>query len=376
MSIVDRLINKTKSYWGVYFLYYKNAPTIDSFDFHNFRNQLLTYTKSLRVGDFSYKFSYSTESPSLYSSCYACMLRGLLNDIDESEKKGWLDYFDSFQNENGLFYDPLISKTKEFETGDGWGARHLLPHLLIAYTRLGGVPQKEFHFLKPFEDREYMIRWLNSLDLYSIYSTSNQIMNILCALQYCRDKMNGKFKESISVAEKWLLERFNPDTGLWFPFRNQTKDNLNNAIRGSYHIFPIFVYDGISMSVEQTASSIRGTQNFLGGFDTNLCSSACYDIDGIEPFIRFSNSDCEETEKVLTKAFKWIMSNQNSDGGFVFQRYAHFSYGGDPLMESEINESNMFATWFRSLSIFYILEKLGLKSVDFIKVPGYEMPIG
>lgn len=372
LTMINKVINRVRSYWGLYFVYYRNAITLSTFDLNEFSKKIIDYTESLRVGDYSYKFSHSTDSPTLYSSCYACMIRGLLGKINEEEKQGWLDYFDCYQNDDGLFYDPLITKKEEFANGDGWGARHLLPHLLIAYTKLGGVPKKKFNFLEPFENKEKMIEWLNSLNMNEIYSTSNQIMNVLCSMQYARDYMNCQFDESIRCAENWLQNCFNNDTGLWFPYRKMTRNNLNNAIRGSYHIFPIFVYDGISLPTEKTASSIKITQNILGGFDTNLCSSACYDIDGIEPYLRFTKV-CEG--RVINKAFRWIMSNQNEDGGFVFQRYSPFKYGGDPLMSSKINESNIFATWFRALSIFYILGKIGANSIVFTKTPGYEMPI-
>ena len=46
-----------------------------------------------------------------------------------------------------------------------------------------------------------------------------------------------------------------------------------------------------------------------------------------------------------------------SDGGFVFRRFEGFKYGHE-LMETVPEESSLFATWFRMLSVAYIAQVL------------------
>lgn len=67
------------------------------------------------------------------------MTKSLLGDLAAltlSDKKQWVDCFDSFQDHNdGLFYDPSVHNDI-FADGDWWGARHLALHMISAYTDL------------------------------------------------------------------------------------------------------------------------------------------------------------------------------------------------------------------------------------------------
>ena len=85
----------------------------------------------------------------------------------------------------------------------------------------------------------------------------------------------------------------------------------------------------------------------------------------------------QDIKDALLKAVPWILYNQSVDGGFVFRRDEKLNYG-HPFTSSIKNESNLFATWFRLLSLAYISKVLpdepffeGRK-INFIKVPGYQ----
>lgn len=373
LGVSEKIVNRAYEYSDLYFHHVRIAPDIDEFNYSEFARKVLDYTESLHLEGPLYRFSQSVAGPSLYASCYACMLRGLLGEIKEDEKEEWANYFDSFQIDNGLFVDTSMKNENEYMNGDGWGARHLLPHLCIAYERIGKTPSKEFRYFDQFNSPDSMLKWLNSLDMTQIYSTSNQIMNVLVGMQYARDRMDKEYSSSISIAEEWLLQKYDTEYGLWMPERNAKKRTLENAIRGSYHIFPLFIYDGLELKASDiTVKNILETQNIYGGFDSSLLSSACYDIDAIEPLIRFGDIKECRTNKALKKAFRWVLSNYNEDGGFVFQRYCPFSYGGEELLSSMPNESNLFATWFRTLSIIYILVKYGKIDDPCLCIPGYE----
>ncbi len=125
------------------------------------------------------------------------------------------------------------------------------------------------------------------------------------------------------------------------------------------------------------------TQNVLGSYGYKLNSSACEDIDSIDPLTRFSPlSDyrASEIKNSLQLALSAILHNFNPDGGWVFRRNEAFLYG-HPEMFSKENQSSMFATWFRTLGMAYCLE--GLKPFDatndqyrlnwhFLNCPGYQ----
>jgi hypothetical protein len=120
---------------------------------------------------------------------------------------------------------------------------------------------------------------------------------------------------------------------------------------------------------------LLSTQNVLGGFGVTLNSSACEDIDSIYPLIRFSsatNYRRDDIDLALKRAFPWVLANMNSDGGFVFRRNESFCYGHEE-MYSGYNESSMFATWFRTLCLAYLINYLELSNQFKIQnIPGLE----
>jgi hypothetical protein len=66
----------------------------------------------------------------------------------------------------------------------------------------------------------------------------------------------------------------------------------------------------------------------------------------------------------------------NSDGGFVFRRDEPFMYGHEKMF-SGINESDIFSTWFRSLSLAYVSKVLRKSAIgrfnwQFLECPGYQ----
>lgn len=359
-------------------IFNKKALCIDGFNFNDFKKKVCNYLLSMQVKNYEYRFSEKTNEPTLYSSVYACMIKGLFGIIKESEKADWVEYFDSFQNDDGLFIDP-VCLNETYMQGDGWGARHLVPHIIIAYNRLGGTPKKEFLFLKKLLDPDKMLKWISSLDYRKVWSSSNAIMNYGVTMQYARDYMGLASGKAIEAMQNWLLKHARKDCGMWFEGSLEKKYNRYQAIRGAYHIYPILIYDGIDLPyADKALDFIMKSQNKWGGFDCHIGSSACDDIDAIDPMIRLAiqlNLSKDIIRPSLEKAFSWVLVNQNDDGGFVFRRRGKFSYGGLKQLSSESQQSNMFATWFRTLSILYILEYLNKAKTEFVRIPGYEMPI-
>ena len=110
------------------------------------------------------------------------------------------------------------------------------------------------------------------------------------------------------------------------------------------------------------------TQNKLG---EKLNSSACEDIDSVDLLIHLSDSHNIEVKQSLKKAFAWILSNQNSDGGFVFRRNEPMWYGHE-IMTAKKNESHFLASWFRTLSLVKLTKELDLDNgFIYTKISGY-----
>ena len=98
-----------------------------------------------------------------------------------------------------------------------------------------------------------------------------------------------------------------------------------------YHLWLLYFYDRRPIQyIERSIDSCLKTQNLYGGFGVPLNSSACEDIDSIDPLIRLSlETDYRKTEimDALKRALPWILVNMNSDGGWGFRRYEAFQYG-------------------------------------------------
>ena len=100
-------------------------------------------------------------------------------------------------------------------------------------------------------------------------------------------------------------------------------------------IYPLFFNDQRNILFKEKATDLLlSIQNILGEFDATLNSSACEDIDMIDPRIRFSHvTNCrrEDIDRALKRAFPWVLANMNNDGGFVFNRNESFYYGHEEI---------------------------------------------
>ena len=330
-------------------------------------NRIVAFMDRLKIPgkDFHYLYSEKSKQPTIYASAYACMtlsLLGRLHVMPSDQKLRWMEYFNGYQNEaDGLFYDPVID-TELFRTGDWWGARHLALHMVSAYTDLGGRPRYPFHFLEEYYDHRHLKNWLDRVDWSSAIShdddIDNQIMNVGCLLQYQRDTWNDEQAgAAVAYLQKYLLDKINPETGMWGGYDPQDPDQRSRMVQFAYHLFTIFFYDRISIPYpDKVVDLVLMTQNELGGFGVKLNSSACEDMDSIYILIRIAPmvpNRKVEIDIALKKALLWVLCNQVDDGGFVFRLEEPLVYG-HPEMSSEKNQGAMFSTWFRTLSLAYL----------------------
>lgn len=340
----------------------------------------ITYVKSLNTQGYEYLFSKSCTDTTLYASVYACMIRGWNDSFDDIDKRDWSEYFNSFQDTNGFYID-TNSLNENYYSRDGWGARHLIPHMIIALNRLDAKPKYEFSFVDKLKTPDAMISFLKKLDYQNIWASSNVIMNYGVTMQYARDYMGAPYQDSLNVMEEWLVQQIRTDCAMWQERPIENANILYETIRGAYHIYPILLYDNIDIPYfEKAIPYLLRAQNKQGGFDMKANSSACDDIDAIDPLVRSAVLNGMQNRLrvkiAIKKAKKNVMRNRNEDGGFVFSRDASFVYGGAEQLSSRKNESNLFGTWFRLLSLLIIDNFYGVDSNKLMWFPGYELRIG
>ena len=360
-------------------------PAFTDFSYDNLKSNTLSFVNSMRVGvsDYEYKYAVNCKSPNIYSSAYACMIFSIFGKIDElttDEKNEWAQYFNGFQNsKDGLFYDESL-KNEIYNDSDWWGARHLVPHLIPAYIALGTKPKYPFYFLEKYYDINTLTLWLDEQNWNGKVGYTddidNKIMNIVVALQYQRDFwQDQKAGKAVSFIQTYLLSKINPNTGMWGYFNIDDKNELSRMVQFAYHLFPIYFYDSIDIGNKEKIIdlTLKTQNNIYGGFGVQTNSSACEDIDSIDILIRFSELlpyKKLEIKAALKKAFIWVMANQNDDGGYVFRRNEAMYYGHEQ-MNSGKNESAMFPTWFRTLTIAYLSNYLFESQFKLVKSPGY-----
>ncbi len=360
------------------------------FEYEDFKLATLKYVDSMNISNFEYTFSGSNKTSVLYGSVYACMLKGMFGELDNlslQEKRKWGDFFDSFQSESDGYFRDANLEGEEFENkgiwGDGWGIRHLAAHIIIAYARLGFRPKHDFKFLEKYYEVEYVRQWLNSFDFSKdVWSQSNYIMNAVTLLQFARDYMDeDRADQPIKIILEWLRNSQRADTGMWHNYELTSYHQIGDAIRGAYHFYPLFFYEDEKLPFgDKIIEVILSSQNSWGAFEDQLMASgACEDIDAIDPLIRF-NLDTDYRTKDVKQALKrsmlWILTNLNKDGGFTFMPETPHEYGLHPLTSSLTGESNLMATWFRTLCLAYILDYLEIENnFELQKYPGYELPL-
>jgi len=358
----------------------------------DFKDGVLRFVRSNYMGlPGRYRYSECCTKPTLYSSSYAAMILSLFGE-EFPDREEWVRWLCSFQEEDGLFRDPVIY-------GQGWykkdllwcGRTHLTSHIVIALACMGAAAPKEMTFLKPWEDIDYLVSWLESR-LWTcegdISQTGNEIMNVGGLLQYERDfHANDKASHAVAVILEWLsTHHVSRETGLWGENANlEDPLQLSGCVQAAYHWWELFFYDGVEIPyAKEAAASILRTQNPLGGFglgvhhpDDPYVSSACEDIDSISPLARLYRMGLVRTDEVrlaLLRGIDWEYSNQTPGGGLPFIRNKAFEYGHPQLLGSQSGGA-MFPTWFRTLTIALASTALGDETLHYVLCPGMQFDV-
>jgi hypothetical protein len=359
---------------------------MSGFDVQDLRRRTLSFIENMRIKSQpygQYRFSEAVSKATLYASTYAALTRHLYRDLDElskEERRQWIDYILDHQADDGLFKDELV-RNDVAEKLDGWGWRHLTLHSLMALTALGAVAPKKFKIIEPFKEPRFVVEWLESRNWAGNASdVSNEIQNYGVFLQYSRDFQGEEWAgTAIKKMLDWLDDAQDPKTGLWGT-RFDTPALLSLGVQISYHIWLLYFYEGRPIRyMERIIDSCLLTQNRIGGFGVRLNSGACEDIDSIDPLVRFSYCTQyrgADIKLALRRALPWVIINSNEDGGFVFSRELPYTAFHE-LLHSGANQSGMFPTWFRALSLAYIANALPDSPIakfdwQFIDSPGHQ----
>jgi hypothetical protein len=354
-------------------------------DYQNVIQRSIAFIETTRVGDHPGRFGYVPGGPALlYSSCYAALsfsLLGIVDDLSPSQKGAWIDEILSYQQPDGLFTDPLIDCGLA-STLEWWGWKHLTLHAMMALAVLGGQPKRFPEYLFRFKRSNTFSAWLSSQAWEKEPANiSNAIQNVGTFFQFAQ--YYGMEPWMVNVQDEmfdWLDANQDPQTGSWGKF-DKSKESRSQCVQTGYHIWLLYFWVNRPLKYcDSIIDTCLQTQNEVGGFGPVWNSSACEDIDTIDPLSRLIGSaDPSRKLKIsntLTTALPWVLFQQNNDGGWVFKRRTTFEYG-HPLMRQEYDASTMFPTWFRLLSLAYIAKAIPdhpIASIrwDLSSIPGHQ----
>lgn len=360
------------------FKHYANhgIPAATNFDYTKFKKDVIEFTNSKEISPCEFKFSDSVTCFSLYNTVYAILINSLFNVQPDDDMNKYIDFLNSFQHEDGLFYGSELLKS-DYKDADWFGIKHLLPHIITCYNYLKEKPKYEFSFLKPFYDDATLYSFLNNLNFNIPNDDDNKVFNLGVALQFQRDYFNdNNAEQTLNKLYEFLEAHINSETGSWGNIDITNKEEYSRIQQIAYHLYVLWLYDNREILYPNKLIDLcLNNQTEIGSFNANLVGSACTDIDCIfllNKLSKITDYRNQDIKKSLQKAFPWVLTNQNTDGGFVFKRNEPFIYGENAL-SSKKNESNMFATWFRSLSIAYICDTLNISnSFNLSRCPGYQ----
>lgn len=348
----------------------------------------LAYFDQQRVmhgGEFAgYRHSDSTSKPVLYATLFSLLTKHLYAVQDD-----WiaveLELVLRFQDEDGLFRDPVIACREADGMYHGWGWRHLTLDALMTLALYDMPASKEIKLVEPYDHPDRFRRFLESREWTGqAASTGNELQNIGVMLQYARDYQDSTLAGSlIEVMYEVVDSHQDPETGLYGDtFR--TPQQLSDGVVSAYHFWLLYFYDRHPIPrMERIIDSLLRTQNILAGYGVRWNSSACEDIDSIDPLARFSqltNYRRDEVQASLQRALPALLCNLNSDGGWVYRRH-EANMVIHPQMFSGADESDTWYTWYRTSALAYLLTALDDVPLRFVyrwqfkRAPGHQFPL-
>ena len=350
------------------------------------KRQVLEWLEMVRIQTEKYgkyKLTKSADS-TLLASCFAVMVKGLygeLSALSEVQRKEWVNYIlDCQDSKTGLFIDPLLRSADLSSPKHSWEYMTFNSTMLslVALQTLGAESRYPLNFLNKYKDSLYIARWLEERNWKDPWLEGNNLMFIGGFLIKDLERTkNPTVADTMKVFFKWLDEHQDPKTGYW-----GTDKGAGNfgAMAGAFHIYLLYFYLNKPLHyIERIIDATLLLQCKDGLFSTAGGGGSCEDLDAIDILVKLgglSSYRAKDIEETLQKAFDAILKNQNKNGGFcwakrprkieirknllkAFLNYIKkpnqiIKYGGWERMSFNISESDIFSTWFRSLSIALI----------------------
>lgn len=363
------------------------------------KTSALDFLNSCKVDNANYKFCRNSEE-SAYARCFAIFIKHLLKD--SSLNKHSYELQKEILNSMNTAHKDLNIKSKNY--------RQLLAFSLSALSILD---EKSPRLLNKYVLEQLKIYSENTLKELGCFNgqpgSGNQAMFygifLIHAEKYIN--INTKIRQ-----RNWIENHLNSMNkfGFWGSSINLKHLHFQNG----YHQYEIFEY--IELEIKNLSSKLKNIENLkdnIGHFAPYPGGGGCYDYDAIflltSKYVEIDNN----LKKYFLKISNQIIKEQNEDGGFAenllinkksffFYKLTFLHLSKSILMPSlfkerlrlllslylkknrrikthwtkysrEWNESNLWDTWFRLLTLARIeisLENKNIKNWGMINYPG------
>ena len=261
---------------------------------------------------------------------------------------------------------------------------------LAALSALGFRPQYRLTFALSLLESDGLRKHINDGPWRDIWNQSNRLMFVLRYLIHLMGE--PKYAASANSAFDTVLseieERQDSKTGLWF---GEGVRDHRWGVYAAYHFAPFFLWRGRRLKrVDKIIDSVLGIQSPEGLFADSIGGGACEDLDAIDLLVKLSYLSDHRSEDVclgLRRAFDRILQLQCGNGGFpnylrslsapswkrrlvrrlglsrTVERWRPIPlershYSGWTAVSVLSGAPDMWGTWFRTLALNQIVEKM------------------
>jgi hypothetical protein len=310
------------------------------------------FLKSLRVSGMGTAVSQPEGPVTLYGTCYTLLALYYLDE--EFQVSGELSRFLSKTQsiETGLLIGPELS---DFQASPN--VMHDREHLLLHLTcsALPCLQQFSVRLTHPIREAHrfceiaFLKRWMDTRDWKQAWFEGNNILFVGQLLVYLRDVEKYPGAESaLKLWFDWLDRTADPRTGLW---GTNGSCSPMEAVYGGYHQLLVYYHENHPLpNAKGLVDTVLELQHEDGGFNPNGNGGACEDVDSVDILVNcYKRWDYRHAEirRALWHCVDHILTTQNPDGGFPYNRGHPQSHMGIPGTEAGPNVSCTFPSWFR-----------------------------
>ncbi len=374
-----------------------------------FKQKVLLWVKNHQEGDTLYKMSDGSEA-TIYSSIFALFIYDLFNEVaiwNTTLKQKWVNYINSNQDKDTGLYIPKHINIKDIEV-DSKSILQLTAFCLSALEILKSSSKYRLSFVKRWVNLDKLKEFLTKKGCFNGMASSGNFamfLAIFYTYQYNKFRNNRYYKLLKNWFELHNITQ-NKYTGFWGDFN---KGNPYLCFQNALHQFTIYNYWKETIQYyKKIVDYILNLQDINGFFAPYPGGSGCYDFDAADTLLHLGylqNYRKNNIRKSLLKLRISILENQNMDGGFceskkvphslpeifLIHNLKYIIFSSDPwifiyrlknvmlhaIRRNRIitnhwtriglkwDESDMWNTWFKCLTIAEIETVFNLKQKSF-----------